>query len=113
MKKISCLISIISMLMACGNSDNKLPQECRDIFATMDAIQLKMETNKYVPSSMAAAYKRQNTEFISNFKIGLKKADYEKQIMVCKPIGKILKDQLEQLNNAKSEAEVKQIFAGL
>lgn len=33
--------------------------------------------------------------------------------MVCKPIGKILKDQLEQLNNAKSEAEVKQIFAGL
>lgn len=101
------------MLLACGSSDNKLPQECKDIFETIDAIQLKMNSSNYVPTSMAIAYKQQNTEFISNFKKGLEKADYEKQIISCKPTAKVLKNQLERLNNAKNEADIKQIFYGL
>lgn len=48
MKKFFCLIFIISMLVACGNSDNKLPQECNDVLEAIDVIQRIMDTSKDV-----------------------------------------------------------------
>lgn len=113
MKNLIYLIFVVSLLVACSDDNRNMAPECKEVFDTISAIQLKMQTSSYVPKSMALEYKRQNDEFISNFKKGLKKANYDKQVLSCKPTAKVLKNQLEQLNNAKSEADVKQIFYGL
>lgn len=114
MKNIFCLILMSSMLVACGNSDTKLPQDCKDIFTIMEETHTKLETNRFATASMAATYKQLNIDkFIPNFKKALSKADYEKQALTCKPIAVVLRSQLDQLNKAKSEAEIRQIFSGL
>lgn len=114
MKHILYLIFISSFLVACGNSDNKLPQECKDIFDIADQLYSKMETNPYVSAAIATKYKQQNTEFLGNYKKSLLKSnDRDKQIQGCTPIRALLKSKFERLDNAKSETDVKQIFHGL
>lgn len=113
MKYIFCLIMTF-MLAACGNSDSKLPHACQDVFEAFENIQTKLETSQFATASMAAKFKQLNIdEFIPSFKKALSKESGEKQEFICKPIAKVLKNQLEQLSHAKSEAEIKEIFSGL
>lgn len=86
MKKFFCLIFIISMLVACGNSDNKLPQECNDVLEAMDAIQRIMDTNNDASNPLENYYRIDFEEFIRIFKKELKNGDYEKQKKSCKLI---------------------------
>ena len=111
MKYTFCVIFMACMLVACG--DKKLPQECNDVFDIFDDTHTKLETNPYVPAGSAAKYKQRIDSFSSNFKKGLLKNDYGKQVQVCKSISVMLKNQLDQLNNAKNEAEVKKILPSL
>lgn len=114
MKNIIGLIFISFMLVACGNSDKNLPQECKDIFNIADQLYAKMEANPYVSIAIFAKYKQQNTEFLGNYKKSLFRSnDRDKQIQGCIPMRALLNSKLERLDKAKNEADVKQIFVGL
>lgn len=100
MKKIIFLIFIISMLVACGNSDNKLPKECNDVIETMNVIQRIMDTNNDTSDPMDNALRMQIEEFFRNFKEELRNGDYEKQKKSCKlmtgPMHLLLKARLQR-----------------
>lgn len=113
MKHHICLISIAIMLVACGSSDNKLPQECKDLFETEELIQIKLDGSPYVTKSMSEIFKKNREESNQRLKKGLSKLDYDKQVRSCTPTAKARKIQLERLSKAKSESEVRQIFPGL
>lgn len=58
MKNVCCLICMTLMLTACGNSDNKLPQECRDLISSMETLNIKMQSSIYATPIQKKKYEK-------------------------------------------------------
>lgn len=101
MFKLIIFTGLFTLLSACGN--DKLPKECQRLLEIAERLNLELDTNPYVPSSLADNHKK----YLKLTTKGYKKGG---SIKGCNTMTEVLEKELKSLKGAKSEEDVKKII---